>query len=178
MEKPLRTKRGHRKASILAELDKAAPAGATFINSNLGPQSPSSDAFSHSHADGPSQSQKTNGTGSKGPKRPGSAFDMYCAEKRPALSQDESVNNVDEELARGWKDLSQDLKDEYEAKYVEELDKYRKAKEESAAAHADRPEGEANNGETGTPAVQDEDVEMANSDTEAEPAGTEDKTEE
>lgn len=100
-EKPLRIKRGHRKPSLLANIETppAGGPGATFINQSLHTLSPSSDAFSHSHADGSSQFQTqkfggstlatANGMSGKGaPKKPSTAFELYCAAVRPELEED------------------------------------------------------------------------------------------
>jgi len=185
-EKPLRTKRGHRKASLLANLETAAPAGATFISQNPQTLSPSSDAFSHGPGgDGPahkaarSRDGRANGASPAAraaPKKPAAAFERYCADARPALeaarAKDEDDGaGIDEELARAWKDLPQSEKDDYEAQYAAALAEYKKAKEEDreeaaeAAAAANR---DADGPGDGTPAAQDEDVEMGTYDTDPE----------
>ncbi len=103
-ERPLRIKRGHKKPSLLGALETNPSAGSNFINQNVQTLSPSSDAFSHTNQDSNSQnhSQKgprANGT-AKPPKRPASAFDLYCEEKLPDLKAKEGSVNVEEELAR------------------------------------------------------------------------------
>ncbi len=155
-ERPLRTKRGHRKPSLLANLETVAAPGSTFINQNLQTLSPSSDAFSHTHADSQTQAKEPRANGdAKAPKRPSTAFELYCAEARPALKAKDGSVNVEEELARGWKDLPASQKEEFEATYERELAKYKKAKEEFAKAEN---QGERSQAED-TPAP-DEDVEM------------------
>ncbi|KAK1769373.1 hypothetical protein QBC33DRAFT_618204 [Phialemonium atrogriseum] len=92
-EKPLRIKRGHRKASLLPNADTPPIANSSLGNTqNPQTQSPSSDAFSHSHADASqSQAQKgagaatTNGTAAKPPAKPLNGFELYCTDARPAL---------------------------------------------------------------------------------------------
>lgn len=154
-EKPLRIKRGHRKPSMLANLESGTPSaagGATFISvNNLRTQSPSSDTFSTQH----NQDGKLNGVHNAAPKKPGNAFELYCDETREALKaknkekdqedQDGDIN-MDEELARGWKDLDDSQREEFQAREEREMSKYQeekeaydkkqKEKEEAAAAVA------------------------------------------
>lgn len=136
-EKPLRIKRGHRKPSMLANLESGTPSaagGATFISqNNLRTQSPSSDTFSTQHnPDG-----KLNGVHGAAPKKPGNAFELYCDETREALKeknkdkdQDQDGDiNMDEELARGWKDLDESQRQEFRAREEHEMTKYQEEKE-------------------------------------------------
>ncbi|KAL2064220.1 hypothetical protein VTL71DRAFT_4714 [Oculimacula yallundae] len=114
-EKPLRTKRGHRKPDFLTEMGDRP--GSQFIQQGQGPAtlSPSSEAFSHTqtshnHPDqfrnstpqaqniAPKRSIPTNGTHSAaGPnansapsqiRRPKNAFEFYCNETRPILESE------------------------------------------------------------------------------------------
>ncbi|KAL1900192.1 non-histone protein [Sporothrix stenoceras] len=117
-DKPLRTKRGHRKTSIA---DGSGP-GSTFISQNLDPLSPSSDVFSKGDSQTqptqstPAASQRRGGRKSKaakeaeeavngkdkedgdddkvtaGAKRPGNAFELYCEEMRPTLVEKRKAN--------------------------------------------------------------------------------------
>ncbi|KAM0276771.1 hypothetical protein ACHAQH_006420 [Verticillium albo-atrum] len=161
-EKPLRTKRGHRKPSLLADIDAAAAksaAASPFVGQNPATQSPSSEAFSHARgtadpaataasasASAPpraASSAATNGL-PKPPKRPASAFDMYCEESRPALQKtredklDEDASlSIEEELARGWKDLADDAKETIQSRYDDAMAQYQKDKAEYDAAKAD-----------------------------------------
>lgn len=127
-EKPLRSKRGHRKPSVVAALDPNGPP-ATFINQSAHNLSPSSDAFSHSVTAGEGASsqqlkdfpeQRSNGVGgssSKSSKKPSSAFDLYCRDNREQASESRAEGvTVEEELARGWKELPESQRDEYKAK--------------------------------------------------------------
>lgn len=130
-EKPLRSKRGHRKPSVVAALEPSGSAP-TFIHQSAHNLSPSSDAFSHSvtAGDAASSSQhpkeapapRSNGvagagaSSSKAPKKPSSAFELYCSENRAAALESKAEGvSVEEELARGWKDLSESQKDAYQA---------------------------------------------------------------
>jgi hypothetical protein len=70
---------------------------------------------------------------------------MYCEEERPALvKQAEEAEaedgdkkiNVDEELERGWKDLSGERRDEFDSRYEQALAKYQKEKDAWEAAKA------------------------------------------
>ncbi|KAI0834834.1 hypothetical protein F5Y06DRAFT_278009 [Hypoxylon sp. FL0890] len=135
-DKPLRTKRGHRKPSLLPVGEPGAGPSATFINQNLTTLSPSSDAFSHSQLD-----HKDHGRGStngvpKRPKRPSNAFEIYCNDTRPILQAQHKDKiaagefRLEEELARGWKDLPEKGKEEFQVRYEQELAQYKEAVEE------------------------------------------------
>ncbi|KAI1505413.1 hypothetical protein F5X99DRAFT_367892 [Biscogniauxia marginata] len=134
-DKPLRTKRGHRKPSLLPSGEGSNSANATFINQNLNTLSPSSDAFSHSQMD----SQKDQGRGANGaakpPKRPSNAFEIYCNDQRPLLQAQHKEKiaagefRLEEELARGWKDLPEKEKEEFQARYEQELSQWKEARE-------------------------------------------------
>ncbi|KAM7193260.1 Non-histone protein 10 [Naviculisporaceae sp. PSN 640] len=136
-EKPLRIKRGHRKPSMLANIESGTPSaagGATFISqNNLRTQSPSSDTFSTQHH----QDGRLNGVHGAAPRKPGNAFELYCDETREALKaknqakdqdQDGDVN-MNEELAQGWEDLPESQKQEFQAREEHELTRYREEKE-------------------------------------------------
>ncbi|EFW99630.1 hypothetical protein CMQ_7998 [Grosmannia clavigera kw1407] len=183
-DKPLRTKRGHRKASLTGIGGEPGSTATTFINQNLQAQSPNSDAASN-HVD--SQTLETQGSAksggkgkdkvkdknskvdggdkdkdgangmAKGPlKRPVNGFELYCAEVRPGLAEkkqekakmgggDEAddvdmedaveygagSSSIEADLARGWTDMPQSHKDEFEARAAEELAKHKKAKEDA-----------------------------------------------
>ncbi|KAI6381598.1 hypothetical protein MCOR25_001074 [Pyricularia grisea] len=187
-EKPLRTKRGHRKLSTMPGTEAgAATPGSSFANapeparagSSQLPASPTSDA-----------SPAANGTGAK---KPSSAFEVYCAEVRPTVEEKEKdKDSVEEELARRWKELSDADKEPYKTKYEKqqkeaeavekqqqpqkdkksatdkatvsaESEKAADVKAESSQPPEDAPEPAAKAG-----AAQDEDVEMTNYDTEPE----------
>lgn len=173
-EKPLRIKRGHRKPSMLAALDtpgSSAAANLLSAGNNLHTHSPSSDAFSTQNLD------KTNGTRGP-PKKPGSAFELYCDEARPELKEKASDEGTEEEqLARGWKDLGDNRREEFQTRADDEMAQYRKEKDaydanEAAAQAKKDKEGDetemdidaAGSGRKGD----DGDVEMGNYDTDEE----------
>ncbi|KAK1633644.1 hypothetical protein BDP81DRAFT_483202 [Colletotrichum phormii] len=179
-EKPLRTKRGHRKPSVLAEIDSAAKANSRPLSQTAATVSPSSETFSHTQGGDATQgtdtqaSAHTNGV-AKPPKRPGNAFELYCADTRPALEEknkDDADANIEEELARGWKDLPEGEKEEFQTRSEEEMAKYQKekdafaAKSKSAEAKDEDEEEREKSPEPAPAASQDEDVEMTNYDTE------------
>ncbi|KAK1676679.1 hypothetical protein BDP55DRAFT_660429 [Colletotrichum godetiae] len=179
-EKPLRTKRGHRKPSVLAEIDSAAKASSRPLSQTAATVSPSSETFSHTQGGDATQgtdtqaSARTNGV-AKPPKRPGNAFELYCADTRPALEEknkDDADANIEEELARGWKDLPEGEKEEFQTRSEEEMAKYQKekdafaAKSKSAEAKDEDEEEREKSPEPAPAASQDEDVEMTNYDTE------------
>lgn len=135
-EKPLRSKRGHRKPSVVATLDPNGPP-ATFASQGAPNLSPSSDAFSHSVTAGEGASsqqlkdlpeQRSNGVGgssssSKSAKKPTTAFDLYARDNREQASESKADGvTVEEELARGWKELTEGQRDEYKTKEKAEAD--------------------------------------------------------
>ncbi|KFA63413.1 hypothetical protein S40285_06599 [Stachybotrys chlorohalonatus IBT 40285] len=153
-DRPLRTKRGHRKTSNAGEGDTP---DAKPSNSKQ-PGSPGSESVP---ADGKEKgAARANGVG-KAPKKPSNAFELYCEEVRDdfTFKIKETDLNLEEELARGWKDLPEDLKEEFQAKHDKEMERYREEKE----AQAQSKESQA---DTEKPETQDEDVEMGNYDTE------------
>ncbi|KAK4204433.1 hypothetical protein QBC40DRAFT_272837 [Triangularia verruculosa] len=168
-EKPLRLKRGHRKASMLPTgggvgggdgsgsqaggSQAGGNAGSSlaasqFINQNLGAShSPSSDAFSLAN-------RGLNGVHREPPTKPGSAFELYCNERNTAATTTTADNNDtdkteeegsrpgldDEELAKGWKDLSETQRGEFETRAGENMAQYEKDRveyDDAAAADAE-----------------------------------------
>ncbi|KAH0443572.1 hmg box protein [Colletotrichum camelliae] len=177
-EKPLRTKRGHRKPSVLAEIDAAAKNDSPNPQSqNAATVSPSSETFSHAaHAADSQVSARTNGV-AKPPKRPGNAFELFCSNSRPAFEEkkkDDADLNIDEELARAWKDLPEGEKEEFQTRSDQEMAKYQKEKDAFAAkSKSAEPKEEREKTPDQAPAAsQDEDVEMTNYDTEEQPEET------
>ncbi|EQB55270.1 HMG box protein [Colletotrichum gloeosporioides Cg-14] len=176
-EKPLRTKRGHRKPSVLAEIDAAAKNDSPNPQSqNAATVSPSSETFSHAHAAESQASARTNGV-AKPPKRPGNAFELFCSDSRPAFEEkkkDDADLNIDEELARAWKDLPEAEKEEFQGRSDQEMAKYQKEKDAFAAkSKSAEPKEEREKTPDQAPAAsQDEDVEMTNYDTEEQPEET------
>ncbi|KAK0722789.1 hypothetical protein B0T26DRAFT_617104, partial [Lasiosphaeria miniovina] len=154
-EKPLRIKRGHRKPSMIPNLEatpSAAGGGgggggggsASFVGRSLHTHSPSSDTFSAQHLDG----QTTNGV-HKAPRKPGNAFDLYCDENRDSFKDksDDAGAGVEEELARGWKDLPETQREEFQTRAEDEMAKYHAAKEdydEKAKARRERSTAKGN----------------------------------
>ncbi len=189
-EKPLRIKRGHRKSNLPADATpsgtKSGGPGASNL-SFMDPASPSETAISQTRdgettaADTQSQ-ENTNGI-LKPPKKPGNAFELYCESVRPELMEkrkdDEGAaeSNIEEELEKSWKDLPEKEKEDFENQATEALEKYQKEKEEYTAKtkDADKPAVKSEAGgataEETPQATRDEDVEMANSDTDEETQG-------
>jgi hypothetical protein len=202
----LRIKRGHRKPSAFpanleapSSVNAATPGSTTFISQNLLVHSPSSDAYSAAQQ---GEGSKTNGVHKGAPKKPGSAFDLYCEDTRPSLKEKaKEGESVEEELSSNWKELPESQRDEYQtradhrmAEYEKEKDAYDDAKEKAATAAAaasakaaaeegndkaestesDQAAAEAEAGEeqeAQQAPQQDEDVEMANYDTDPETQG-------
>jgi non-histone protein 10 len=143
-DKPMRVKRGHKSSLLASEL---ASSGPTFINDNPRPFSPMSETFSH-------DTYPRNGLPPKPPKRPSNAFEIYCNDTRPVLQQehkDEIANGeyrLEQELAKGWKDLSQDEQAIYQKRYEEALkqwkeerDTYRRSLKEAKKASRNGHDG-------------------------------------
>ncbi|KAK4177365.1 hypothetical protein QBC36DRAFT_135325 [Triangularia setosa] len=165
-EKPLRLKRGHRKASMLplgGGDGSGSQAGGSQAGGNGGPSSltasqfisqnpgrshsPSSDAFSMAN-------RGLNGVHHEPPKKPGSAYELYCNERNTAAAagatnaaadatdidkteEEESRREVDdEELAQGWKNLSETQRGEFETRAGENMAQYEKERGEYDAATA------------------------------------------
>ncbi|EAQ91238.1 hypothetical protein CHGG_03173 [Chaetomium globosum CBS 148.51] len=200
-EKPLRIKRGHRKPSAFpanleapSSINAATPGSTTFISQNLLVHSPSSDAYSAAQQ---GEGGKTNGVHKGAPKKPGSAFDLYCEDTRPSLKEKaKEGDSVEEELSSSWKELPESQRDEYKARadrrmadYQKDKDVYDAAKEKEAAAAAsakaaaaegndkagsaesDQAAAEAGEGREAQQQPQQEDVEMTNYDTDQETQG-------
>ncbi|KAI1268588.1 hypothetical protein F5Y18DRAFT_235468 [Xylariaceae sp. FL1019] len=128
--------------------------------------------------------RSTNGA-AKPPKRPSNAFEIYCNDRRPVL-QEENKDKItagefmlEEELARGWKDLEEEVKDSFQKRYERELDQWRTARDTFKQGVKDasaRSRGRASRGGGGRSRVEesiqdedldddnDQDVEMAEAD--------------
>lgn len=157
-EKPLRTKRGHRKPSFLTNLEAE---GASYVQGPGGPatHSPSgSDAFSHTHPDAARVVTNTNRQLSNPSNghlpvtqsatvKPKSGFDIYCRDLRDVLivqnrkALNEGTWDPDRALAQGWRDLDEAQRGEFQRRYE----------------NLKNAEKEAGNGVSG---AADEDVEM------------------
>lgn len=200
-DKPLRSKRGHRKPSVVASLEPSNGPPPTFINSSVHNLSPSSDAFSHSVTAGEgatsqqlkeptaARSNGVSGSSSKAAKKPSSAFELYCSDNRSAALESKAEGvSVEEELARGWKDLSESQREEYKAREKadaedkddkddkekdnkekeeeeeeEDRDKDKEEKEKGVKDKEEKAERPAAS-QTEDPPAQDEDVDMENED--------------
>ncbi|KAH8805679.1 putative HMG box-containing protein C10F6.08c [Xylogone sp. PMI_703] len=180
-EKPLRTKRGHRKPSFLQDLMNDRTSGA-FIQAGPVALSPSSDAFSHNNPDAKRPSATTNGHASSSnaanknsnspaaqpPRRPRNAFELYCNDLRSVLTVKnrkaiaEGKYDVEMELASGWRNLDATE----QARFQDRFDAMKKGQQEGK----DEPSAGEKDGEKSEQAEQgDEDVEMADEHEEAEP---------
>ncbi|KAK4146267.1 uncharacterized protein C8A04DRAFT_25773 [Dichotomopilus funicola] len=200
-EKPLRIKRGHRKPSAFpanvdapSSVNAATPGSTTFISQNLLVHSPSSDAFSAAQQ---GEGSKSNGLHKGAPKKPGTAFELYCDDNRESAKEKaKEGDNVEDELSNAWKELPDKERDEYQSRADNQLAEYEKDKEaydeakakaqEAATAaaetvlKADDRDDKADSTESDRPAVetgdreasrQQEDVEMTNYDTDQETQG-------
>ncbi|KAL3419239.1 hmg box protein [Phlyctema vagabunda] len=167
-EKPLRTKRGHRKPSFLTNLGDGR-AGSAFIQQGPVTLSPSSDAFSQAHLDNLPAAQaasakraSTNGHANSGaspaPQRARSAFDTYCNDMRSVLAVQykkaiaEGTFDIERHLAVTWRELNDQDRTKYQKKYDEvkkaaEVDKDAALSERQSVFDGDRRR-------------EDEDVEM------------------
>lgn len=171
--------------------DGKAPATGSFTTNQ--PPSPGSETASHppesqakeAHANGAAKSSKLSLVG----------FDLYCDEARPALEaknkNDDEDLSIEDELKKGWEELAETEKEEYEtnaeqvlevAKDQEkeheqerkldlEQDRHREQAQEAQSQKDDKPNGAKHE-------APDEDVEMGNYDTEDQETQAEEKTEE
>jgi non-histone protein 10 len=152
-EKPLRTKRGHRKPSFLANLDSAP----SFVSQGLGGAatlSPSgSDAFSMTHPEAVPSVRASNANrqlASMGNghlpattidplSKPKSAFDVYCRDLRDVLivqnrkAFNEGNWDPDRALAQGWRDMDEGRRGDFQTRYEE----MRKAEKEAVKGDED-----------------------------------------
>lgn len=162
-EKPLRTKRGHRKPSFLNTLGEGT--GNAIIQ---GPatHSPSSDAFSHTQADsnplhapralaadGRRQPQSNGHLPDVTqqlawvPKEPRNVFDLYCNATRDIILANNRAAiaagsfDIEQALAVGFRSLTDDQKSKYEQDFAE----HKKARESRgpAAVNAENQHREA-----------------------------------
>lgn len=166
-DKPLRIKRGHRKSAVNdAEANKT---GTSFKE----PGSPASESQSHRPESQPKGGAKSaaNGVG-KPPKNARSAFELYSAERRLAIEakdkdkDKDDDGNADEELARGWEELSESARDEFRRKF-EEQQQGQQARDAKDTGGSDN-KGDGADGADGDDKreTQDDDIEMINYDTE------------
>lgn len=130
-EKPLRTKRGHRKPSFLTNVES----GRAFISQGPGGPvtlSPSgSDAFSHTHPEPhaaakrqlPSNGHPVHSATPPPSKSIKSAFDLYCRDLRDVLivqhkkEFSEGVWEPDRALAQGWRDMDEAQQGEFQRRF-------------------------------------------------------------
>ncbi|KAI0391523.1 hypothetical protein F5Y17DRAFT_468180 [Xylariaceae sp. FL0594] len=101
--------------------------------------------------------RSTNGA-PKLPKRPSNAFEIYCNDTRPVLQSQykEAIAageyRLEEELARGWKDLPEKEKEEFQARYERELRQWKEARDsfkQGAKDAASRQRSRARESRTG-----------------------------
>jgi non-histone protein 10 len=149
--------------------------------------SPSSDAFSHTHLDSNTVRNSTPqaiaqkrmlptngavgpslGTPVPTPRKPKNPFELYCSDHRSRLMElnskgiSQGTYDVDVELGRGWRDLNDEQKSDYQARF----DKVKKGVSDKAPAAA-LPRPTALDAEsrpastTATADDADEDVDMA-----------------
>lgn len=164
-EKPLRTKRGHRKPSFLNELGDGR-AGSAFIPQGPVTMSPSSDAFSHTHPEPntlpsaplrrlPGQVRSIDPNAFSDSKKPRSAFELYSATEKEAMSatsQGQS-DDIDKALASGWRELDDSIKEEWQQIYDQRKAEWNREKQmdERQSTSVTRPP---------VPTSPDKDVEM------------------
>ncbi|CAG9971973.1 unnamed protein product [Clonostachys byssicola] len=159
-DKPLRIKRGHRKTDADG---KDTPSASFTQRAGSGSPAPSEQGDA---------GKKGTTNGAKKSAKPGDAFELFCSEERAVVeeqSKDKEDVNVDEELERRWKELSDEKKDEYKAQFVE-LEKRREKEDKDSKEDEEKEKDDAapelkkeDEPASSKPAAQDEDVEMGNS---------------
>lgn len=135
-EKPLRTKRGHRKPEFLTNLDSSR---SVFQQTQALTLSPSnSDTFSHTAGGaGPGRPPVRNfvaaAVGTNGllvsapPKKPRNAFEVFVNDQRSIMTVSHrneikaGTYDVDRELAVLWQDLSPEDKEKYQTRFQTEI---------------------------------------------------------
>lgn len=166
-EKPLRTKRGHRKPSFFNELGDGR-AGSTFIPQGPVTMSPSSDAFSHTHPEAnslptahvrryPGQTRPTDPSAFSDTKKPRSAFELYSATEKQAMSTTPGQSDdIDKALASGWRELDDSVKEEWQTVYDQRRAEWNREKQSdekqaavSKASVAASPDKDVEMGEDG-----------------------------
>ncbi len=123
------------------------------------------------------------------PKKPGSAFDLYCDETRESLKDEiKEGEDVEDELSSRWKDLPDSERDDYQSRADQQMADYEKdkaayeakAEEEADAAKEDgHDKAESTESDRAdaaavdepVPEDQQEDVEMTNYDSDQETQG-------
>uniref|UniRef100_A0A8H7NAJ4 HMG box domain-containing protein n=1 Tax=Bionectria ochroleuca TaxID=29856 RepID=A0A8H7NAJ4_BIOOC len=188
-DKPLRIKRGHRKTDADG---KDTPSASFTQRAGSGSPAPSEQGDS---------GKKGTTNGAKKSAKPSDAFELFCSEERAAVeeqSKDKEDANVDEELERRWKELSDEKKDEYKTQF-EELVKRREKEDKDSKEDEDKEDKEDEDKDkedddkekekedaalelkkedepaSSKPAAQDEDVEMGNSENAEQAEEKEDK---
>ena len=203
-EKPLRIKRGHRKPSMLTSFETPSGAGAggssvsgaggvgsgsggvllgqsTSQNQNQ-THSPSSDAFSTQPLEPGSAANGVRGALGLGapPRKPGSAFELYCDEQRAELrakdgsgAASESNNNnngsaggaaaaaaaeEEERFTRGWEDLASSRREAFQARADDEMAKYQKEKDAYDAKAKDKAASNSSGGDADSGATEEVDM--------------------
>lgn len=151
-DKPLRTKRGHRKAMAGDAESKTNAGGAN------GAQSPT----------------RANGI-SKTPKRPVDGFGLFCDEHREAIEAKkkdaDSDLNIHEELVRLWYDLHESDKEVWQTKFEKAEAKYKKEQkkkeeDEALAAKKGDKDGQEDNDNEDADIVEDKEDKEAKEDKE------------
>jgi hypothetical protein len=137
---------------MMPDADAKTPAGASFANAA---GSPTSDTFSHP-PESQSKPEHANGVSANDAKKPASAFELFCVDRRSDLENKDKDGdgnmNIDDELAQLWKGLPENDKEEFEARY-EEI----KTAEAKKTPVSDKKEDKPSESK---PAALDEDVEM------------------
>lgn len=159
----MRIKRGHRKTDADG---KDTPSASFTQRAGSGSPAPSEQGDA---------GKKGTTNGAKKSAKPGDAFELFCSEERAAVeeqSKDKEDANVDEELERRWKGLSDEKKDEYKTQF-EELEERREKEDKEGKEDKEDEEKEKDDAAPelkkedepapSKPAAQDEDVEMGNS---------------
>ncbi|RDA92946.1 hypothetical protein CP533_5550 [Ophiocordyceps camponoti-saundersi (nom. inval.)] len=154
-DKPLRIKRGHR---------KSAPAG--DAESKPGPSKPSPTSESQSKA---GKSGSANGEAKPSRDAHEQGYDIYEEEMRPVFEAKFKERNMDaedadwwvaDEMERAWHELSSSKKEEYYAKYVDEVEARQKGAKDGKQKER-KPSGGNDKAD-----AQDDDIEMVHYDTE------------
>lgn len=187
-EKPLRTKRGHRKPDFMTSEVSEGRSGNTLSTHGPATISPSSDAFSHNHPDfQPNTTPQTQPQASKrqlsnnntstpvvSRKRERSslqnksskgAFEIYCNETRPRFASEnrkeisDGTFDLEAALVRGWGNLETSQKNEYRHKY----EKVKNSMDNNRSSYPSVASRQQDNDSQPAEEGDDEDIEMPDS---------------
>ena len=172
-ERPLRTKRGHRKPSAVGDAAGDAESSKAPAADSNQPGSPGSESQAPP-AEGQAKDDAARDTenGANSPaKAPASAFELYCVEARLKAKEKDEEPPTEDDLAQSWKELGDAEQAEVKTRYEREFAEAPEDEDHPQRKKKEKPTVEKSE-------TQDEDVEMGNYDTEDQEAQAEKEADE